>query len=225
MANVPLWPINVLPPREFAINLAPRTLAGPSSISGVGQVATSDAGIWKATYGGVPVVSRQKILTWRSLGEWAEGRLNPFLIPITNFYQPYAPEWEAAYKTVPHSDQSPFSDHGEYRSRVINVALVSNIPLRGTTANLAIIAAHDIQPGQHFSIGDRLYRIRTLQMTGENTATITFRPPAREAVAAGTELEFDQPVCRMRLASDSEMDLPLDYGRWSFPSVNFIEDV
>src|SRR5690606_14012643 len=107
MANVPLWPINVLPPREFAINLAPRSLAGPSSISGVGQVAASDAGIWKATYGGIPVVSRQKILAWRSLEVWAEGRLHPFLIPITHFYQPYSQDWEKAYEPVPHSDQSP----------------------------------------------------------------------------------------------------------------------
>jgi hypothetical protein len=29
----------------------------------------------------------------------------------------------------------------------------------------------------------------------------------------------------MRLASDDAMDLPLDFDRWGFPSVNFIEDV
>ena len=32
-------------------------------------------------------------------------------------------------------------------------------------------------------------------------------------------------VLRVRLASDSEMYLPLEYGRWSFPSVNFLEDL
>jgi hypothetical protein len=71
-----------------------------------------------------------------------------------------------------------------------------------------------------------MYRIRTVQMTGANTATITFRPPAREAVSAGTEMEFDRPVCRMRLATDAEMDLDLDLvAPWSYPTVNFIEDV
>nr|WP_323130860.1 hypothetical protein [Sinorhizobium medicae] len=54
---------------------------------------------------------------------------------------------------------------------------------------------------------------------------MTFRPPARETTVAGQRVELDDPVCRMRLASDAEMDLPLDYGRWSFPTVNFIEDV
>src|SRR5690606_29591421 len=134
-------------------------------------------------------------------------------------------EWKGLYEPVPHSDDSPFSDGSEYQGGVIDVTLASNIPLRGTTAMIAIHVAHEIQPGQHFSIDERLYRIRTIEHLGEGAATITFRPPAREAAMIGARLEFDFPVCRMRLASDSEMDLALDYGRWSFPSLNFIEDV
>jgi len=39
-------------------------------------------------------------------------------------------------------------------------------------------------------------------------------------------MEFDNPVCRMRLASDAEMDMDLDLiAPWSFHTVNFIEDV
>jgi len=219
------WPIESLAPREFSLHLAARTIAGPSSVSGVAQVVASDAGIWRLTFGGIPVVDRQRVILWRSLSEWAEGRMNPFLVPITHFYQPYAPEWESLYEPVPHSDDSPFGDGSEYQGGVIDVTLASNIPLRGTTANITINVAHEIQPGQHFSIGERLYRIRTVEYTSENTATITFRPPAREAATIGTRLEFDNPVVRVRLASDNEMELSLDYGRWSFPSVNFIEDV
>ncbi|WP_245414806.1 hypothetical protein [Brucella oryzae] len=89
-----------------------------------------------------------------------------------------------------------------------------------------LVTAGQLQPGMDFSIGERMYRIRTVQMTGENTATITFRPPARAAAPTGSEMEFDYPVCRMRLATDSEMDLDLDLiSQWSFPTVNLIEDV
>jgi hypothetical protein len=112
-----------------------------------------------------------------------------------------------------------------YQGGVVDVTLASAIPLRGVSANITITAAAQIQPGQHFSIGERLYRVRTIDYTSDTTATITFRPPAREAANLGARLEFDFPVCRMRLASDGEMDLPLDYGRWSFPTVNFVEDV
>ncbi len=62
-----------------------------------------------------------------------------------------------------------------------------------------------------------MYRIRTVQMRrkhGDNHLS-TARP---RGSAAGSELEFDYPVCRMRLASDSEMDLDLDLiSQWSFP--------
>lgn len=225
MAYVPLFPIESLSPREFSLHLAARTLAGPSSVSGVAQVVASDAGLWRLTLGSIPVVDQRRVLLWRSLSEWAEGRMNPFLVPITRFYQPYAPEWETLYEPVPHSDDSPFNDGSAYQGQVIDVTLASNIPVRGTTATIAIHVAHEIQPGQHFSIDERLYRIRTIEHVGEGSATITFRPPAREAATIGTRLEFDFPVCRMRLASDSELELALDYGRWAYPSVNFVEDV
>jgi hypothetical protein len=225
MAGVPLWPIESLSPREFSLQLAARTLAGPSSISGVSQVVASDAGIWRLTLGSIPVLDQRRVILWRTLSGLAEGRMNPFLVPVTRFYQPYAPEWTSQYEPAPHTDAGVFNDGSEYQGAVIDVTLASNIPVRGTTANIAIHVAHEIQPGQHFSIGERLYRIRTIEKTGEGAATITFRPPAREAATIGTRLEFDLPVCRMRLASDNEMDLALDYGRWAFPSVNFIEDV
>lgn len=226
MATI-LWPRSVLKPKRDPFNIAPRTLAGPSSVSGVTQVSASDAGIWKATFADI-IIKRgtASILAFRAIANLLEGRLHPILVPRCCAYQPYGSDWKDPLKNVPHSDTSPFSDGGLYRSRTIDIRLSSNIPLRGTTANIAIVAADQLQPGQDFSVGERMYRIRTVQMTGSNTATITFRPPAREAVAAGAEMEFDRPVCRMRLATDAEMDLDLDLvSPWSYPTVNFIEDV
>ncbi|WP_421565906.1 hypothetical protein [Ochrobactrum sp. EDr1-4] len=226
MATI-LWPRSVLKPKRDPFNIAPRTLAGPSSVSGVSQVSASDAGIWKATFADI-IIKRgtASILAFRAIANLLEGRMHPILVPRCCAYQPSDPDWKDLLNRVPHLDTSPFSDGGLYRSRAIDIRLISNIPLRGTTANIAIVAAGQLQPGQDFSVGERMYRIRTVQMTGANTATITFRPPAREAVAAGTEMEFDRPVCRMRLATDAEMDLDLDLvAPWSYPTVNFIEDV
>jgi len=226
MATI-LWPRSVLKPKRDPFNIAPRTLAGPSSVSGVTQVTASDAGIWKATFSDI-IIRRgsPSVLAFRAIANLLEGRLRPILVPRCCAYQPFDPGGNGAADKVPHSDTSPFSDGGLYRSRSIDIRLTSNIPLRGTTANISLVTAGQLQPGMDFSIGERMYRIRTVQMTGTNTATITFRPPAREAAPAGSEMEFDYPVCRMRLASDSEMDLDLDLiSQWSFPTVNFIEDV
>lgn len=226
MATI-LWPRSVLKPKRDPFNIAPRTLAGPSSVSGVSQVSSSDAGIWKATFADILIKrGTASVLAFRAIANLLEGRMHPILVPRCCAYQPFNPDWKDLLNKVPHSDASPFSDGGLYRSRAIDIRLTSNIPLRGTTANIAIVTAGQLQPGQDFSVGERMYRIRTVHMTGENTATITFRPPAREAVTAGTDMEFDRPVCRMRLATDAEMDLDMDLvAPWSYPTVNFIEDV
>ncbi len=207
MATI-LWPRSVLKPKRDPFNIAPRTLAGPSSVSGVTQVTASDAGIWKATFSDI-IIRRgsPSVLAFRAIANLLEGRLRPILVPRCCAYQPFDPDGNGAAVKVPHSDISPFSDGGLYQSRSIDIRLTSNIPLRGTTANISLITAGQLQPAMDFSIGERMYRIRTVQMTGENTATITFRPPAREAAPAGSEMEFDYPVCRMKLATDSEMDL------------------
>lgn len=218
----PLWPIGVLPPRNLALDITPRSLAAPSSISGITQVVSSDAGIWKITYDAVPVFDAQRIKAWRAIANLLEGRLGSILVPISRFYQPSPEGSDPLYRLTPHSDDALFDDGAGYIGRVIDVVTVGSMALRAVSGTVSVNVAGQIEPGQHFSVGERLYRVRTFD---PDTGAITFRPPLREPVPSGTNLEFDEPVCRMRLATDSEMDLPLDYNRFSFPSVNFIEDL
>lgn len=223
----PLWPIGVLSPRSPAFDLAPRSLSGPASISGRVQVASSDAGIWTATYDAVPVVDDQKVKAWRAIDMLLEGRLFPVLVPFTRLYQP-VPEGAAEnglYDAVPFTDDALFDDDTGYVGRVIDVTLAGSIATRSVAASVVIRNAARLEPAQHFSIGERLYRLRTVVYTSETTADITFRPPLRDAASLGTALEFDDPVCRMKLATDAEMKLPLEYARWGFPTVNFVEDL
>lgn len=220
--TTPLWPIEVLPPRNLALDIAPRSLAAPSSVSGVTQVVSSDAGIWKITYDAVPVVDEQRVKAWRAIANLLEGRLGSILVPITRFYQPVPEGAEPLYDQLPHSDDSFFDDDTGYVGRVIDVVTVGTMALRAVSGTVAVNYAGQIEPGQHFSVGERLYRVRSFDA---DTGTITFRPPLREAVPAGTNLEFDSPVCRMRLASDDAMDLNLELGRFGFPTVQFIEDL
>lgn len=219
-----LWPIKTLRARDVSFDIAPRSLAGPPSVSGFTQVVSSDAGIWKATLGGIIIRSREHVLTWRAIDTLLEGRLNPILVPFCRAYQPVPDGAVEAglYDDVPHSDESYHSDDTGYVSAVIDVVAVEAAAARSVSMAITITRAGDIQPGQHFSVGERAYRIRSYD---ESTGTITFRPPLREAVTAGAALEFDNPVCRMRLATDNEMNLELRGRRISDPTVNFIEDL
>jgi len=215
-----MWPIRRLRAQNFSLDLAPRSLAGSASISGASQVVASDAGIWKATLGNIVIRSREDRLAFRGLAALLEGRLTPILIPVCRGDQPWPTG--ADYSEVPHSDGTLFSDGTGHEGTVIDVTADQNAPVRNGQFRINVNRAGPIQSGQHFSIGERLYRVRTYDTS---TRILTFRPLLREAVSDGDRLEFDNPVGRFRLASDSEMDLELQMRRFGSPTVNFVEDL
>lgn len=225
------WPFAVLRPRNIKIDPAPRTLGGPASINGVAQVAAADAGIWTACYDIIPVhdqYGESRVLLWRAIDVQSEGRLNPILIRARDIRRqpiPAGVSYDDLGVAVPHSDDAFFSDGSGYVSWLIEVALASGAALRATTLSLTKTACGDLSPGHRFSLGERLYQIKSVTSQSAGAAVVTIWPPLREAVDAGDRLNFDDPVLRVRLVSDREMALPLDYGLWSFPTVNFVEDV
>lgn len=218
------WPNGVLRPQNVSFDIAARSLSGPASVNGKSQVVSSDAGIWKATFGSLLVRDRAAVLTHRAISTLLEGRLNPILVPLCRGYQPIPGEARqyALYDHVPHSDETPLSDGSEYQGGVISVYASSGAPMRAVSMAVTVEIAGDIQPGQHFSLDERLYGVRSFDA---DTDELSFRPPLREAVEDGARLEFDDPVCRMRLATDDAMDLELALRRFGSPTVNFIEDV
>lgn len=221
------WPDNVLAPRDVAFDIAPRTVAGPSSVSGASQVISSSAGIWTATFGGITVNTRNRVLTWRAIATLLEGRLGSILLPFCRGYQPITPGAiaDGLYDGVPYSDDASFSDGSLFVGASISVQLTASISVGGTTANVSIAYGDTIQPGQVFSINDHAYRVRTAVYTSDTAATLTFRPTLRVAATTGDLLDFDDPVVKMRLASDNEMDLLLDGRRFAYPTISFVEDV
>lgn len=226
-----IWPCSRLVPRNISVDPASRTMAGPASVSGFSQVVASDAGLWKATYEEIPVRDTQGmslVQLWRAIAVQAEGRLNPILICVHDIERKPFPAGmsDADLKgEVPHSDDALFDDATGYVSSIIDVSLASNAGVRATTLNVTKSVSGDLEPGHRFSIGERLYQIRSVTNQDANSATVKIWPPLREAWTTGERLEFDRAVLRVRLASDKEMDLPLELGRWSFPTVNFIEDL
>jgi len=221
------WPVAVLPPQNVSFDIAWRSLSGPAAISGAQQVVSSDAGIWKATFGNVIINKRDAVLVFRAIANLLEGRLGRILVPLCRGYQPkFAPDVDAGLRDpVPHSDDAFFGDGTGYVGQTMDARLVGSLPPRAVSASIAVAYGGQIEPGQHFSMGERLYRVRSVVYTSETAASITFRPPLREATSAGTRLEFDDPVCRMKLAADDAMDLDLALRRFGNPTVNFVEDV
>lgn len=228
-----VWPRGILTPQGGKPPfLMTRTMAGATAISGRTQIAATDAGVWMYELAGVPVLDRETVLTWRAIAVLLEGRLRSIDVPLEAYegmFAPYADglAFHALLAEVPHDDESYFDDGTGYVGGIADVTLAADASLRATSAAVTIGYAPTLQPGQIFSIdhttkGPRWYQVRGWD---EDSGTLTFRPPLREAASSGDRLEFDRPTCRMRLASDDAMATDIRPPVQSFPTVSFVEDL
>ncbi len=227
-----VWPRAGLVPRQPPrFNPAPRTASGGMNVRGNGQVVASDAGCWVATFSNFVVHQKQgekKILLWDAIAGLAEGRLNALLMPVDVRGRRPLPDGVSDdlidYPTgVPHSDGAAFSDGSLYEQSWIGVTVSADAALRAVTLQLTKVACGEIEPGMRFSIGERMYQVKKVVSQSGGSCEVTVNFPLREAVSAGAECNFDNPVCKMRLATDTEMDLELEIGRHGSPTINLVE--
>ena len=216
------WPRHQLPPQQPVFHLRGMNISGPIA-DGAADVIAGDNGYWVATYGSVVVTTRERVMTFNAIASMLEGRLYPILVPYCRAFQPV--DATATYEPLPHDDDTLFSDETGYVGSGTDVRMTADRPERAVTGSVTIAYGDTIQPGQVFSLGERMYRLKSVIYTSPTTANIKWQPTLRDAVAAGAELDFTDPVCRMRLASDDEMMLSLDMNRRGFPTVNFVEDL
>lgn len=223
MTDLVIWPRSLLQPHSGAPNMAPATIAGPAALSGDRQTVASPAAVWVFKYEAIRVRQAQ-VLLWRALAAQVEGRTTPILLPVYDRDR-NRPLGVAAGVATGHGDGSTFGDGSSYasnRAQFLAAAAVARGAIRMTATKILGTA---LEPGQHFSVGYRLYRIKAIEAVAGADTTFTFWPPAREAIIAGSEMEFDAPVCKVRLTDDRGLDLDPELGRHAFPTVSFMEDV
>jgi hypothetical protein len=174
----------------------------------------------------VPIRNWAQLQAWDTLALRLEGRLNPILVPLCERpRQPRPPPGgEPEAVTVPHDDLSPFADVTYYAAPTLAAEVFADAPMRATTIRIEAINLGAPEPAHFFSIGERLYQIRSVDAVAGAVYTVSFRPPLREAVTAGSPVDFENMVCKMKLASDREMDRVLTTNRLGQQTVNFIED-
>lgn len=174
---------------------------------------------------------RQRVTTllWRAVRQICDGGINAIIVPRNDaLFRPW-PEGlsQTAGLDIAHSDGSLFGDDTGYDQPVIDI-VAGAASLRATSIDIGINYAGELIGGEAFSIihptmGWRMYEIATVDYTDDDAATITFMPPLREAIAAGTPLEFDRPRCLMRLGATNSMDLNINPWTFNSASVDFVE--
>lgn len=219
-----IWPRALLRPRDASIDIAPATIAGPAALSGFRQAVASPAGLWSIRYHGFIVASPVQRKVWRALAAQIEGRATPIVLPVWD-RSDLRPASGGAAAVAPHGDGALMSDGSGFASAATSVVLASAVARGAVRMTTTTVIGGAIEPGMHFSVGLRLYRVKAIEAAAGASTTFTFWPRARDTMLAGAEAVFDQPVCKVRLADDAGLDLMLDHGRHAFPDVAFIEDV
>lgn len=208
------FPIDRLPEATHAWNIAGSSMnAGQTQAASV-DVRSDGGGFWTATLNEILLVSRPQALLWRALRQIANGGVGRLIVPRIDRLQPYV-DGVMGPVLVPHNDDATFDDGSNYAQPSIDVQAAVAADLRATTLQLSLNNCAPLIGGELFSIehpnfGWRLYEIATVSPADDaGVVTVTFNPPLREDVAAGTVIEFDRPRCMMKLVSPGAMDLDL----------------
>lgn len=201
-----VWPRHLLPARDQRAGLRGVAMSGGPSVSG--QVRSS-----RLDGGGLWVIEQnyflhtpEQIKTARAIEAGLDGGSGQIVIPV--FEDPFAPAG-AEVTTVPFSDEATFSDGTEFSQAPAAAVTTAAAALRATSLSVSMISGA-LTGSEKFTIehatkGARLYTVARIE--GD---TITIRPPLREAIAEGTELDFTNPRCVCRLANPDEFMGPLD---------------
>lgn len=218
-------PLKVFSPCLFApdgieAELEMRELSGGVALNGEEDVIATDGGGRWALVLEEPYLDEPEVaLAWRALAGYLGGG-QPIICRICDVrHQP-----TNGFAELPHSDGSPFSDETEHLSGDAEVVAAADAPLRATALTLDIITLpRSLLGGERFSIAhptelDRLYQITEISDDGQ---AVRFVPPLREAVTAGTVLNFEDPRCVMRRDGDMRSGTRLGYAESS--GVRFVE--
>jgi hypothetical protein len=236
---VAVFPRALLRERSHSWNLVAVAASAGSGILPSSVVRSDGGGFWQCSMKDISLSGmkgmnlrgrdRQKVSTllWRSIQQLCDGGVNPIVVPRNDALFRPMPAGEKD-KYTPHNDGSGFSDGSSYYQPTIWIEAGSNASLRATTMYMRLKHSADLQGGEAFSIehpnaGWRMYSIATVAMEEDDLALVTFMPPLREAITAGTYLEFDRPRCTLRLRDPNSMDLTVQPWAFNSASVDFVE--
>lgn len=213
------WPATLYPLSVMFDPDVPSS-SGGQSMSGIEQVVASSAGRWRARFM-FPVRPRfrqvrkkDQILAARAMRAFLKGRTNTVYIgpyDCANTPSSLVGGAPRRYLTT-HSDGSHFSDGSSYSTRSSPAVLTINADAGDLSMTVTMQGnSQAAEAGQYFGFGkNELYLIDTSIDEGGGIFLLTFWPPLRSDRLAGDDVNFSDPTCEMRLASDQsgELDFP-----------------
>lgn len=175
------------------------------SITGAETITPTMRGRWMAT-ANFAMEGEAATLQWQAFLAQMQGRLGTTLVPVFSKYRPKDRNGrELSFCDVANlSDAQTWEHFGLENTQLNRITLAAAAPLRATQLSLNLFDTTGLRPGQFFSIGDRLHRVQSHWQPTASAHRIMIEPPLRAAASAGTRLEIEKPVCRMRMVTETE---------------------
>ena len=199
-------------------NLHPRgkSLSPGPGLDGVEQIVTTENRIWQGEITLAPLVG-DDVALWDAFLDQLDGRRGVFDLPVPNLFKIDAGASDAEFQAsigltaaqiaagrTGFSDSSQFSDgtgfalptYSEPTARDAAAVGATSVYITGSTSSI-------IKVGSKFSVNNFLYRV-----SANASGMLSFTPPLREAIPAGTALSMTAPTIRLRLQEDDGGRVP-----------------
>lgn len=234
--NVPTLEIDFLKPRKLTYDIVGSGMDGARN--GVGQsisMDTSGGGVITCTVENcfLHYPEEHEYINW--LGAELNGSFRFVNVPIwTDWIGPFPlvnGVQTAIINGITHSDGALFSDGSGYSQATVTAVVTEDAALYDSTIKMTLSGAtRALWKSGWFSIshptkGNRAYRYRkVVSGTLEDPLyTLVFTPPLREAVTAGTTVEWARPKCVMKFPIGFTLPWEIEGFQETNPSMKFIE--
>jgi len=224
MADILVWPKDLLTPLACFSNIVPFTRSGGRSLGGFDASVRTDLGFWSVELSDVPVSSVAQRRTWLAIRKALGGRSGLIAVPVWS--QDVAPFASGKFEPptlTPHSDQTPFSDETFYRQGSISIRSAGVTGIGQAIIRLRVLNGSPDLAGVRFSYAHALYETGPIIEADGDVVTVSISPTVRATIPDGVELEFDDPTCLCHLASDDQMAAGVDAVPFERRSVSFVE--
>lgn len=220
------WPCDVLPPTSHTLPWPEHsTRSGGRSEGGIVRQRQRDP-FWRMKYE-APLRGAAQVRLAQTLLLPTLNRNAPLSFPIFGCGRgPGADAFRLPNAEVPHDDDAGFDDGSFYEGTIYPASFASGAALRATRVSLLVEYGPDrILPTHYLTIGERLNQIRAVVSVSGLVVTVDLVTPLREAVSAGTRVEFDRPRGLFYIENADAAAINLQMNRFATLSLDLIEAV
>lgn len=227
------FPTHLFNPASIQIKLAGVAISGGEALSGeTDTIRTDGGGYWVVRMSGIELITPDQIRAWRAWEDMLDGGVEKVLVPVADVRQAPRPVVGGALSRPSQlensSDDPYFPEAIAFATPWIVASVTGSAALRATQLVINVTRGARLRGGEVFAVdhavsGRRLYRVRRVLSSTGQEATVSIRPPLREALTAPKSADFDWPALTATLVPDNDISPDIQNGRHASVNIAFRE--